>query len=233
MKEMKNIEINNKVYFNIQFMQENTKNNKKQPGRKTQEEKNNGNNGNHTRYSEDNIMRKIKSFFGKSLYNFLNNSLKNSKFLKLEISINKDLKKDINIKLFNMTLKEIYSNSNISEKYKHEEQNHNRNLINKIYLENEETSVIKILNLTYLEAFDIFIRRIKTNQNINPNLQKKIEGTDILDNEKFEDVISLIDKIEKEEEINKNGDINQYINKLKNLCLNFENWFEKKVGRDR
>ena len=236
-KEVKIIEIKNKVYFRAEHIEGNgieNLNNKKsyKYGRKTQEEKNNGINGNHTRYSEDNIIRKIKSFFGKSLFKFINQNLQNSNFIKLEIAVNKELKKDYNLKLFNMTLKEIYSKSNISNKYKHEKRNKNEKLIKEIYSKSKETSVIKILNLTYLEAFDIFRRNIKENNYISPCLQKKIEGTDILDNKKFEDVISLIDKIKKEEK-NKNGDIEQYINYVKNLCLNFENWFEKKVGRDR
>ena len=237
-KEVKIIEIKNKVYFRTEPIEGNgieNLNNKKnyKYGRKTQEEKNNGINGNHTRYSEDNIIRKIKSFFGKSLFKFINQNLKNSNFIKLEIAVNKELKKDFNLKLFNKTLKEIYSKSNISNKYKHEKRNKNEKLIKEIYSKSKETSVIKILNLTYLEAFDIFRRNIKENQNISPYLQKKIEGTDILDNKKFEDILSLFEKIIKEEEKNKNGNIEQYINDIKHLCLNFEKWFENKVGRER
>ena len=241
-KEEKQIEIKNKHNFyikpregNIENNLDNKSNNKKYSkyGRKTKEEKNNGINGNHTRYSDDNIIRKIKTFFGKSLHKFINQNLKNENFKKLEIAINKDLKKDFNLKLFKMTIKEIYSKSNISDKYRYEEQNKNENLIKEIYSKNEETSVIKILNLTYLEAFEIFRRNIKENQNISPYLQKKIEGTDILDNKKFEDILSLFEKIIKEEEKNKNGNIEQYINDVKHLCLNFEKWFENKVGRER
>ena len=220
MKEKKENKINNKPLFK-------TKEQNKIPfGRKKQEEKNKGVKGNHNRYSEDNIIRKIKSFFGKSIYKYINKSLKNSKILKLEIDINKNLKKDLNIKLFKKTLKEIYLESKISDKYTKDKQEHNRDLIKKIYLENKEIEVIKILNLTYLEAFNIFRGKL------NENLLKKIEGIDILDNHKFEDITSLLDKIKKEEEKNKNGDINKYLNDVKNLCEKFENWFKDKVGRD-
>ena len=220
MKEKKENKINNKPLFK-------TKEQNKIPfGRKKQEEKNKGVKGNHNRYSEDNIIRKIKSFFGKSIYKYINKSLKNSKILKLEIDINKNLKRDLNIKLFKKTLKEIYLESKISDKYNKNKQEHNRDLIKKIYSENKEIEVIKILNLTYLEAFNIFRGKL------NENLLKKIEGIDILDNHKFEDITSLLDKIKKEEEKNKNGDINKYLNDVKNLCEKFENWFKDKVGRD-
>ena len=199
-------------------------------GRKSQEEKDKGSNGNHTRESEDNKIRKIKSFFGKNLYLFLKNSLEDE-LLKLDISINKDLKKEFNEKLFNRTIKDIYMNSKISDKYKHYNPDTNKILINKIYKEKKETSVIKILNLTYREAFAIFIRKIKNNK-ISPELRKKIQGTNILDNNKFKDIESMINKI-KEEEKNTNGAINEYIKDIKRLCINFESWFENKIGRNR
>ena len=226
-KEIKENKMNNKELFIIKNKRKPKKQNKDAKyGRKKQEKKNNGEKGNHNRYSEDNIIRKIKSFFGKSIYKYINKSLKDSKILKLEIDINKNLKRDLNIKLFKKTLKEIYSESKISNKYINEKPEHNRDLIKKIYLENKEIEVIKILNLTYLEAFNIFRGKL------NENLLKKIEGIDILDNHKFEDITSLLDKIKKEEEKNKNGDIEKYINDVINLCKKFENWFEDKIGRD-
>ena len=200
-------------------------------GRKTQKEKDKGNKGNHTRDSEDNKIRKIKSFFGKSLYFFLKNNLSGYELLKLDISINKDLKKEFNENLLNRTIKDIYMNSKISEKYRHYDPNTNKILINKIYNEKNEISVIKILNLTYREVFEIFIRKIKNNK-INPELKEKIKGTNILDNNKFKDIESMINKI-KEDEKNKNGNIYQYIKDIKSLCINFENWFGKKIGRNR
>ena len=232
-------EINNfndkKISININQNEErkNIKKNNSKFGRKTQKEKDKGEKGNHTRDSEDNKIRKIKSFFGKSLYLFIKNSFKEkTDLLKLEIGINNDLKKDFNQKLFNTTLKDIYMKSNISEKYIHKDQNFNENLIKKIYTENKEIEVIKILNLTYGEAFDIFRRKIKKNEYINPNLEKKIEGTNILDNNKFNDIENLIKKIYKDEK-NKNDNIEEYINDIINLCLNYEEWFSRKMGRNR
>ena len=223
-----------KKIFEILKIRREEKKKNTQFGRIKKEEKDKGNNGNHNRDSEDNKMRKIKSYFGKSLYIFIrDNFIENNEFLKLEISINKNLNKKFNEDLFNMTLKDIYFNYEISNKYVHFDKDTNKKLINKIYEEQKEIVVIKILNLTYIEAFDIFRRKIKKEKDLNPELKNKINGTDILDNKKFKDFDCFIEKIREEEKNNKNGDIEEYINDIKRLCLNFEEWFGQKIGRNR
>ena len=204
-----------------------------QRGRKRKEEKNKGINGSHTRDSEDNKILKIKSYFWKSLYSFIRDSfLDKYEFLKLEVSINKNLKKKFNENLFKMKLKDIYSIYKISKKYRKHDKDINKNLINKIYKEHKEKVVIKILNLTYIEAFDIFRRKIK---DLKPELINKVNKTDILDNKKFKDFDDFLEKIreEEEEEGNNIGDIEEYINDIKRLCLQFEEWFKQKSGRNR
>ena len=203
-------------------------------GRKKQIDKDQGKNGLHTREDKDNKIRKIKSYFGKDIYNFINKSFndKSKEFMKLEININKNLKKDFNEDLFKKKLKDIYSENEISNKYVHYEKDINKKLIDKIYEEQKETAVIKILNLTYIEAFDIFRRKIKEEKDISPELKNKIDGTDFLDTKKFKDFDCFIEKI-REEEKNKNDDIEEYINDIKSLCLNFEEWFRNKIGRNR
>ena len=220
---------------NLLISKEKEQFNHTQLGRKKNREKENKrNNGSHTRDSEDNKIHKIKSYFGKSLYFFIRNSfIENYEFLKLEISINKNLKKDFNEKLFKMKLKDIYFNYGISEKYIHYDKDTNKKLINKIYKEEKEIAVIKILNLTYIEAFEIFRRKIKEEKDINQELKNKINGTNFLDNKKFKDFDCLIEKIREEEKKNKNGDIEEYINDIKRLCLHFEEWFGQKKGRNR
>ena len=211
-------------------------NNTKLGRKKNREKKNNRNNGSHTRDSEDNKIRKIKSYFGKDIYNFINDSfIEKNEFLKLEISINKKLKKKFNENLFKMKLKDIYSKYGISVKYVHYDKDTNKKLINKIYKEQKETAVIKILNLTYIEAFDIFRRKIKEEKDINQELKNKIIGTDFLDTKKFKDFDGFLKKIreEEEEEGNNIGDIEEYINDIKRLCIHFEDWFRLKIGRNR
>ena len=233
-REIKNLKENDtKRMFKIEKVRKEDKEKITQYGRKKQEDKDRGKNGDHNRDSEDNKMRKIKSFFGKNLYIFIRDSFRDKKeFLKLEIKINKNLKKDFNEKLFKKKIKDIYLEYDISNKYVHYDKDINQKLIKKIYQEQTETAVIKILDLTYIEAFDIFRRKI-IGKDIDPELKNKINGTGFLDNKKFKDFECFIGKIREEEKKNSNGDIEEYINDIKRLCIHFEDWFEKKVGRTR
>ena len=236
---------NNKIFKEINLKENNEEekeiddkntiknNNTQKCGRKTEIEKNNGNKGKHTKKNEDNIIRKIKSFFGKKLYLFIKKSFKKeTDLLKLEIDINRNLKKDFNIKLFNNTLKNIYMNSKISEHYSIKNVETNEELINKIYNENKETEVIKILDLTYIEAFQIFRRNLVP---INEDLKTKIEGTKFLNKEYFNDVEKFLEKIRLEGKNKKENeeDTEQYIEDIISLVIGFEEWFNSKTGRER
>ena len=209
---------------------------KSQYGRKTDEEKRNGKKGIHTKDSEDNKIRKIKSFFGKSLYKFIKNSFKeDTDLLKLTIKVNKSLKKDYNERLFKKKLRNLFIETKISDKYKLKNVTTNGQLIKKVYSEGKDTAVIRILNLTYMDAFNIFRRKLKKNSKLNPKLRKKIEGTQFLDKNKFNDVEIFFNKIYKQE-LQKGENIeyiHEYIKNIKNLILNFEDWFAYKVGRNR
>lgn len=193
--------------------------------------------GNHTKGSEDNKILKIKAFFGKKIYIFLRDKIKrkmNKKLLKLEKSINKNLKKDFNMKLFNQSLGYIYKTYNISNKYltedkiengrihkKRTDKSQNEKLINKIYKENKEKDIIHILNLTYMDLFQILIRK-KDVEN-----KKEFEGFPYI--EDFKEKI-----IEEEKEKGENeSNINKYVEEIVDLCNRFENWFINKVGRNR
>ena len=205
-------------------------------GRKKDEDKKNGHKGAHTKDSPDNIIRKIKSFFGKSLYNFIKRSfIQEANLLKLVIDVNKNLKKDYNEQLFKTKLRNLFIDSDISEKYKRKDAKSNEELINKVYDEKKEEAVMKILDLTYIEDFNIFRRKLTPNQEISLDLKRKIEGTNFLDMNQFNDVEMFLNKIIKEEKNKgeKDEDISAYLNVIINLILNFQNWFEQKVGRNR
>ena len=54
-------------------------------------------------------------------------------------------------------------------------------------------------------------------------------------NAKFKDMKALLQKV-KIEKIKKGKteeDINSYIDQLQNLCMNYEDWFDDKEGRNR
>ena len=73
----------------------------------------------HDKFSEDNLMRKIKTYIFNTILNVLNKSLKDrsQKFFKLEPKLNESMKKDLNEKLMNQKIKEIYINNEISKRY--------------------------------------------------------------------------------------------------------------------
>ena len=86
-------------------------------GRKT---KNSKEKGEHTKYSEDNIIHKIKKNFIIYIYNLLNKNIKNKDFhlLRFDSEISENLKKDYNIKLMSTTFKYLYEHTIISSKYR-------------------------------------------------------------------------------------------------------------------
>ena len=92
------------------------------------------NKGNHTKFTDDNMMRKIKCHYFNHINNTLNDSLKNKTnlFLKLDNFINENLKKDYNMILMNKTIKDIYISSKISNKYKKKNDENNKQLVEKI-----------------------------------------------------------------------------------------------------
>jgi hypothetical protein len=92
-------------------------------------------------------------------------------------------------------------------------------------IKKEEKNTMQKVNDT-----NIFRRKIK---DIKPDLKNKINKTDFLDNNKYKDFDNFLDKIREEEEENNIGNIEEYINDIKKLCLHFEEWFEKKIGRNR
>ena len=161
----------------------------------------------HDKFSEDNLMRKIKTYIFNTILNVLNKSLKDrsQKFFKLEPKLNESMKKDLNEKLMNQKIKEIYINNEISKRYLTETNcNNNINLIKKIYEEKKEIDTIKILEteyidyVTYLQKYEMgnFLRKMRNKEIKNPDL-----------------------------------DVDRYINSLKSMFLNYAKWFNDKKGR--
>ena len=221
-----------KNYFNINITNNDENKKKLKRGRK---KKDAVDKGKHTKLSEDNIIRKIKTFVINSYQKFIKKIIKDSnlKLKKLDPYISENLKREFNIQLWNASLKDIYSKTNITKRCNNENGiNVNKNIINKIYEDNKNNEVIKILNLTFGEVYEIFIKDI-SGEPISLELSKKIEGTEILDSGKFYRVNNLLTKIRYKEIKNKENeeDINKYIKDIKNLCLGLYNWFIMKKGK--
>lgn len=221
--------------MDFEYFENNKKLKKVSQGRKKKEEKEKGN---HTKYSLDNIMRKIKSNFMDFCHKILNRSIKdrNLQFLKLNSKINENLKKDYNVELYKKKLQDLYENSPISCKYRKqikECSNKNKMIIQELYAKkDEEIEAIKLLNLTYGELFRIFRKKIAS---ISPELENKIKDITLLQSNEFNDINKFFNEI-REQEIKKKEpleDINEYLNNVKNLCLTYEDWFNEKQGRNR
>ena len=165
----------------------------------------------HNKFSEDNIMRKIKAAINAFILNWLNNSIKNkktnkTKFLPLNTDISKNLKIDLNLDLLNRSIYYIFTNTELNERHK-SKGDWNKNLINKIIEENIEKDTIKILSLKYCEILD-YIR-----------------------NYKLDDILRTIKKKEEKAKNNKNFNLEKYMTKVKNLFLGYEQWFNDRKAR--
>ena len=167
----------------------------------------------HTKFSHDNILRKIKVKFFHKITNYIN-SIIISKYRNI-IDVLKPLKGKIaqnntinfNKKLLKSKLKDIFLTYEINGKYKSFNKNYNKDIIDKIYNENIK-ELIDILEMTFLEVFIIF-------RDLNET--KKLKGL-----EKRDSVIREI----KIKDNNK-----EYIDKFTNVIMNFEHYYLNKIAR--
>ena len=198
--------------------------------------KNDKNLGKHNKTSEDNIINKIKGYF----FNYIRDITKNNsiykiiEFKKLPREFISDLSKSKNERLYKMKIKDILSQEKISTKYSTFQENENELIIRKIYEEGKETRIIKILELTFEELFIIFRRKLnyyKDEEEIE-NIADKIEGLDLLEeNNNYCDVGYLIQEITEKYKNMETRDLEKYVDNVKNLCCNYEKWFNDKIGR--
>ena len=192
--------LNKKRMFNI---------NRKKRGRQS---KNLNSKSDHTKYSHDNILRKIKVKFFQKLMKYINGKIK-SKYngiiqkllpLKGEVSQNNTIK--FNIQLLNTKLKDIFSTIEINKKFRLYKENYNKNVIDTIY-NNNIRELIEIFELTFLEIFNIF---------------KDANETKFNDFEKLNAVV---------EEIKYKENDSYYAELFKNMAMNFENNYLEKTAR--
>ena len=207
---------------------------KKQYGRKKKFNESE-NNENQIKYNEDNMITKIKICIINSILFLLNNSFiyfnfntgsfNNKKFLKIEPNIYSSNKRDYNLKMLKMTIRDLFYND-ISNKIYKEDKTHNKKLIDEIYKQQKETEVIKLLELTFEEFLNLFRGTISNELEKKLSLIKHIK-------EKFTNITNFEDKTRKKgiENGETNEAIDSYIQKLKDLCFNYEDWFDKKKSR--
>ena len=120
----------------------------------------------HGKNSSDNVRKKIKRQFIKSIIKYINQLYikylpqKNKESKKLIYKIIPDFcnapKKEDNNKYLSMTLRELFS-SDLGNKFKNINKDYNKNNIEKLYKKNKPEEIIKLLNKTIKEAYEIYI----------------------------------------------------------------------------
>ena len=186
--------------------------------------------GEHTKFSLDNIIRRIYFCFFRFMIDFLNKHLikKNFHFKLLNIRILYCTMKEIE-RLWKMKISDIIYEKEISLKYRPLDKNHNKNIIDKIYKEKEEIYAIRILELTFEELFIIFRRKLNDTEDMKKleEIKDKIEGIDLLEmNNEYKDIKYYLDEFSRYKS-------QEYIEYFKRVCLEYEKFFKKLGKRKR
>ena len=222
---------------------------KKKLGRKRKLELNKGINiSEHSKKSDDNIVKKINSYFLDSMLKWINKSFldKNRTFQTLadrkkmkygiirKISpqiITTNLKKKNVISTMNSKFKDIFSNK-ISTKYSKVDVNSNKKLIDKIYLEQDQPFVIYLLELTFIEAFKYF-----NGQNQGDDCREffflRNFDEDIINQflSNFDTIRNFLSEIKSKENNETKDMIQDYCERITLLCLNYSDFFINKFDR--
>ena len=157
----------------------------------------------HNKYSEDNIITKLKTAIFKYILNHLNQSLEFTKykFYPLNVKLSTCLKKDFNVKLLERTIYDIYSKEDSNKNYINGNDS-NKKLIKKIYEKKIEKKTINILNMKFI---------------------------DVLNHIREKDMENFLKKIENK---NRGKSNDSFMEDVKFLLLNYERWFRIKKGRN-
>ena len=214
-----------------------TNNKKIKCGRKTLE--NTKTENIHDKFKGDNIIRKIKvHIIQEKIISIINTSLKSKKkgkkkLLKLYQKDLTSLKKDKNLELMNTTLKDIYTKNKIGEKYLDNKGKYNEKLINEIYSNDEYIELQKLLNLTFIEFYNIYTHKL-TKKDLDENLIQKMKNISFFNSNNFQGIEVYINNLkEKNKKKGMSDDENDvYINTFKQYCRTYKEWFENKVGRN-
>ena len=188
----------------------------------------------HNKFSSDNIINKLRVYF----FHFVRDVIKKNSineiiyFKKAGNDVIANLTKDINDKMHKMKMKDILSEQEISSKYKTYNKFENKIIIEKIYKEQKQIKVIKILDLTFEELFIIFRKNLKNDKDKEKivKIAKKIEDLDLLkEDNKYEDINYMIGILRKKYENLAKKELDNYIEKVEKLCCDYENWFNNKL----
>ncbi len=210
----------------------------KQKGRKAKNSINLNIESKHTKYSPDNIMRKIKNKVLESSRLLANKILKeeiknipnikcnlfNREFRKIQGSFSQELNIKYNCWFYQIKIKDIFS-MEISNKYTTIEKSSNIQLINYIFSPLNENNFIKTKSLLNT-PFHQFYHDIFLNENQNWKIFYGINEND----NKYQ-IEYMIKNIQEEERELNNGNL-KYINDINYLAHNYEKYFLEKKPRN-
>ena len=191
----------------------------------------------HTKYSTDNMMRKIKNKVIESSRLLINKVLKeefkyslNKNFpykelLKIKGSFSQELNIKYNFWFYQITIKEIFL-LEISNKYATNQKSSNKELINYIYSDINKNNFIKTKQLLETK-FHQYYHDIFLDENED---WKKNYG--ILDKNNIFNINYLLKNLEEEEKKESNYDDKKYINDINELAHNYESYFLDKKPRN-
>ena len=230
--------------------QEEKKQDKKKGRIKKDSEENLKSNVNHPKEADDNIVKKINTFYLEEIRKWLNKSFldenktnfetlksreKNKKGIFMRLSpelISNKIKKATILNIMNTKFKDLFYSNKISLKYKKKNPEINRELINKIYKEGKESFVIFILEMKFIEGMNFFngliqdeqiINYFKNNYKYSEELVKKFVGN-------FGKIGSLLDKLYRNSDKDE-AETKDYLTKINVICLNYKESFENKYDR--
>ena len=188
---------------------------------------------------QNNKIIKIKTYIMKSNFNYINKLLKEkgkTRLCKLNpAKYSENINRNDNLKLFDMTLKEIYTLAEISTKYTKEDKEHNKKVIEDVY---KEPKFKQVLDLTFRELLQIFIK------NVDPKseLYEKTKDLKILCDDC--DLVKFLTELrnnfendkrkpKSEEYIKEYIDGSNEVTSIMDLCMFMEEWFKDKDPRKK
>ena len=136
------------------------------------------------------------------------------------------------MKIMGQKFKDIFSTIPISPKYTKLSETTNKDLVEKIYKENNQPFVIYILDMTFLDGLNYFNGQI-SDENIFNHFKDKF-NKDLIQKfiNNFGKIDKLFDKVYKEYDGKYNiNEIQDYMTQIKLLSLNYKGNFENKFDR--
>lgn len=201
----------------------------------------------HSKYSFDNIIKRVKLYLFDNVLLFLNKTLtffldkqkllSYSKLIKkpqikgddlnnllkpLDYKFIGGIKKQLELSIFRMPLKDLFA-KDISPKYKTFYKDANRTIIAKVLEdEKENDNIMFAFNLTFGDWLDIFL------------FKNDLKSNNIFGEEKMKDIIKIFHHFDNLlEEVYQNNQEKKYFSTFIYLIYNYERWFYLKRGRNR